>query len=522
MLILDDRTTDSRERENLMPGPDEAGSPAEFVAALRGLKEWSGLTYRQLQRRADEAGGVLPHSTLAAVLNRSTMPREELVATFVRACGGDDAAVATWLAVRRRIAVAATRSRPDGAGPPRDEASGVPGTDAPAAAEPPPGGALPDGPAFGEPVLDGPLPAEPMPRGPALGEPALGGPVLGGPALGTAPSTIHIGAEHPGGAGTTPVGTGDAEAATEVTPTVVPPAETSTPAGAAPTGRDAGPGLDGGTGLDGGLGLDDGAGLDGYGGRSATDDGAGSGRETGATATAGATVTAGGARHRRQVRVAGDGGSALVAATARQQRWKWTGIHRYDPADEVPRPAGFRWLIPPIMYRTGWAARVLSGVLVLLLILLGVALAVRMFRGWGDEPRPGMPNDSVVEATEGPQPSSQPTTPAAKRTDSTANGPAKPSAKPTPSPTPPAAGTVGGNGGSTGQTPRHRGTGGYDPDDEYYYEEPTSTWSDPAEREACFPDNYYCGYDGPEPDNTIGYNTPGCTYPCVVITTGRP
>lgn len=83
----------------------------------------------------------------------------------------------------------------------------------------------------------------------------------------------------------------------------------------------------------------------------------------------------------------------LAAATALQDRYRWTGVHRRDPAVDVPRPAGLRWLIPPIMYRTGWAARVLSGALVLILVLISVGVVVRSLR-----PDPG---DGYVPGVEG-------------------------------------------------------------------------------------------------------------------------
>lgn len=87
------------------PNPHEAHTAAEFVAQLRGLRAWSGLTYRQLARRAMERGEVLPPSTVAAALNRETLPRTDLVRALVRACGGDDDTVEVWVSTRRRLAV---------------------------------------------------------------------------------------------------------------------------------------------------------------------------------------------------------------------------------------------------------------------------------------------------------------------------------------------------------------------------------------------------------------------------------
>lgn len=82
-----------------------ATDEAEFIAALRRLKAWSGLSYRQLERRAAEAGRVLPYSTASTALGRKSLPREELLVAFVLACGLDDDEAASWAAVRKRIAV---------------------------------------------------------------------------------------------------------------------------------------------------------------------------------------------------------------------------------------------------------------------------------------------------------------------------------------------------------------------------------------------------------------------------------
>jgi len=77
---------------------------AAFVAGLRRLKAWSGLSYRRLERRAAEAGHCLPYSTAATMLGRERLPREELVAAFVAACGVRGAEAEAWLDARTDIA----------------------------------------------------------------------------------------------------------------------------------------------------------------------------------------------------------------------------------------------------------------------------------------------------------------------------------------------------------------------------------------------------------------------------------
>ncbi|MEV7194500.1 helix-turn-helix domain-containing protein [Streptomyces sp. NPDC093510] len=92
------------ERSARAPQPAQADTPAEFAAALRTLRTWSGLTYRQLESKATAHGDALPASTIATTLGRITLPRERFVEVFTRACGLGDEEVRRWLEVRRRLA----------------------------------------------------------------------------------------------------------------------------------------------------------------------------------------------------------------------------------------------------------------------------------------------------------------------------------------------------------------------------------------------------------------------------------
>ncbi|TPQ21028.1 helix-turn-helix domain-containing protein [Streptomyces sporangiiformans] len=85
------------------PTPPDTDTAA-FVAALRRLKAWSGLSYRQLERRATEAGHTLPYSTAATMLGRERLPREQLVVAFVVACGVRDDEAEAWVDARTTIA----------------------------------------------------------------------------------------------------------------------------------------------------------------------------------------------------------------------------------------------------------------------------------------------------------------------------------------------------------------------------------------------------------------------------------
>ncbi len=89
-----------------VPDPGEADTAAEFLEALRQLKDWTGMGFRRLERRAAVAGHVLPRSTIAAALRRDTLPRADLVVAFVYACGFGRDEADRWAAAHRRIAAA--------------------------------------------------------------------------------------------------------------------------------------------------------------------------------------------------------------------------------------------------------------------------------------------------------------------------------------------------------------------------------------------------------------------------------
>ncbi|MGW9498911.1 hypothetical protein ACWG5P_31875 [Streptomyces prasinus] len=94
---------------SLPPDPATARDEAEYVALLRALKDWSGVTYRQLETRGEALGTALPRSTVANMLQRSVLAREDQTLTFVRACGCSPAETTEWLTAYKQIA------SPDGA-----------------------------------------------------------------------------------------------------------------------------------------------------------------------------------------------------------------------------------------------------------------------------------------------------------------------------------------------------------------------------------------------------------------------
>ncbi|MFD7865242.1 RICIN domain-containing protein [Streptomyces sp. NPDC059783] len=87
---------------------------------MRQLRLWSDLSYRQIERNATQAGDVLPRATISGALARTDLPREELLAAFVRACGGDTTTVDTWLTARRELAITAEPTAPPQPPQPRE------------------------------------------------------------------------------------------------------------------------------------------------------------------------------------------------------------------------------------------------------------------------------------------------------------------------------------------------------------------------------------------------------------------
>lgn len=92
------------------PAPPRTTETPAFMAELRRLKAWSGLSYRELERAAATAGEVLPYSTAATMLRRDRLPRETLLVAFVVACGLDADDTRRWVAARRELAMGAQPS----------------------------------------------------------------------------------------------------------------------------------------------------------------------------------------------------------------------------------------------------------------------------------------------------------------------------------------------------------------------------------------------------------------------------
>ncbi|MEU1877538.1 hypothetical protein ABZ470_09480 [Streptosporangium sp. NPDC020072] len=93
-----------------MPGQDKAPvrslveelkdvtTPEQFTQKLKDLKEVNNLTFETIDRR-----GGIRSSTASTVLGRRTLPAEQFVRDYVRACGVNDDDVEAWAQARERL-----------------------------------------------------------------------------------------------------------------------------------------------------------------------------------------------------------------------------------------------------------------------------------------------------------------------------------------------------------------------------------------------------------------------------------
>jgi len=86
---------------DLKPDPAAARTPAEFMAALRHYKAWSGdPVWRAIAARA---GQKRVHSTLCSALNRDELATLEVVTAFIIGCGGSEDDLRAFTSAWHRI-----------------------------------------------------------------------------------------------------------------------------------------------------------------------------------------------------------------------------------------------------------------------------------------------------------------------------------------------------------------------------------------------------------------------------------
>lgn len=90
------------DRASPPPDPSAAGGAVAFMAKVRELRDWSGLSFAALEAEAKAQGAWLPHSTLADALARDTPLSGSLLDALTLVCDLDPAQRASWELARRR------------------------------------------------------------------------------------------------------------------------------------------------------------------------------------------------------------------------------------------------------------------------------------------------------------------------------------------------------------------------------------------------------------------------------------
>ncbi|MFF5107457.1 helix-turn-helix domain-containing protein [Streptomyces sp. NPDC000134] len=76
-------------------------STQELVLVMRAVHVWGGApSLRELERRT---GGALKRSTISDMLRGESLPDYDRYVTYLRACGIDEASLATWVFIWRRL-----------------------------------------------------------------------------------------------------------------------------------------------------------------------------------------------------------------------------------------------------------------------------------------------------------------------------------------------------------------------------------------------------------------------------------
>ncbi|WP_161790967.1 ricin-type beta-trefoil lectin domain protein [Actinomadura welshii] len=106
-----------------VPQPNDVRGAAEFIAMMRRLQRWSGLSLQELEARTAQAPVLMPGG-LAGILGGSTLPRREVVSAFVSACGCVPEVQAEWMRAYARVS--SPSPRPSAVAPAKLVASAKP------------------------------------------------------------------------------------------------------------------------------------------------------------------------------------------------------------------------------------------------------------------------------------------------------------------------------------------------------------------------------------------------------------
>jgi hypothetical protein len=109
--VSPERPSADAEGFDLRPDPLQTRSPAEFTAALRQYRAWSGDP--SLREIAGRAGGRIAASTIWQALRAGdAIPRMEVVLAVVAGCGGSDEDQRRFVTAWRTIRLTAAPAPP--------------------------------------------------------------------------------------------------------------------------------------------------------------------------------------------------------------------------------------------------------------------------------------------------------------------------------------------------------------------------------------------------------------------------
>ncbi|MCO1575843.1 hypothetical protein M8C13_08745 [Crossiella sp. SN42] len=126
----------------IWPQPESLGTVADFVAALRIIREMVGVSYQTLAQRSAVLGRPTSRQTIHNICNRDTLPTHKQLEMYLLSCGADNGLISRWLHRRQALA-----RHPELAETHLVEMRALPGAEARpalAAAEEPAGAACPD------------------------------------------------------------------------------------------------------------------------------------------------------------------------------------------------------------------------------------------------------------------------------------------------------------------------------------------------------------------------------------------
>jgi hypothetical protein len=99
---------------DLKPDPLTATTPAQFIAALREYRAWSGSP--SWRKMAERAGQAVVHSTMHAAMHSDALPKLDVVKAIIVGCNGGPEDVRAFVTAWRQLDSHRTQAMRDGTG----------------------------------------------------------------------------------------------------------------------------------------------------------------------------------------------------------------------------------------------------------------------------------------------------------------------------------------------------------------------------------------------------------------------